>query len=197
MLAGLGALVDSDAVSLLAHRTEGWAAGLQLAVLGSRPRRRGRLPPRIAATDRNIVDYLTGEVLDRQPDDVTDFLLATSVLRELDARVCRAITGDPDPQARLRDIEARGLFLVPLDDRRQRYRYHQLFAELLQGRLRMHDEQREVQLHGTADWYATEGDLDLAVFHAVGRERPTAPVALLRDASFATTSPEHRFSAPD
>jgi len=183
LLAGLGAMVDRDAVSLLARRTEGWAAGLQLAGLSVRDRDdAATYLLDIAATDRNIVDYLTGEVLDRLPDDVTDFLLATSVLRELDARVCRAITGDPDPHARLRDIELRGLFLVPLDDRRQRYRYHQLFAELLQARLRMRDERREVQLHETAaDWYGDEGDLDLAVFHAVRARDTTRAVALLRD----------------
>ncbi len=183
LLAGLGADVDRDAVSLLARRTEGWAAGLQLAGLSVRDRLDAvAYLHDIAETDSNIVDYLTDEVLDRQPDDIARFMLDTSVLRELDARACRALTGDRDAHARLRDIDARGLFLVPLDGGRQRYRYHQLFAELLQNRLRAKDEQHELELHGrAADWYAGEGDLDLAVFHAVRAHQTTRAVALMRD----------------
>jgi LuxR family maltose regulon positive regulatory protein len=183
LLAGLGATVDHGAVSLLARRTEGWAAGLQLAGLSVRD----RADPAdhlldIAATDRNLTDYLTAEVLQQQPDDVTDFLLATSVLRDLDARACRAITGRSDAHERLRDIEARGLFLVPLDHEGRRYRYHHLFAQLLQAELRLRDEQRELDLHQRAsDWYVGEGDLDLAVYHAVRARATTRAVTLLRD----------------
>ena len=111
LLAGLGAAVDRDAVSLLTRRTEGWAAGLQLAGLSVRDRDDAAdYLLDFASTDRNLTDYLTAEVLHQQPDDVTDFLLATSVLRDLDARVCRAITGHHDARERLRDIEARGCF---------------------------------------------------------------------------------------
>jgi LuxR family maltose regulon positive regulatory protein len=183
LLTGLGAVLDSDAVSLLAHRTEGWAAGLQLAGLSVRDRDdASSYLAEIASTDRNLADYLTAEVLEQQPDDVTDFLLATSVLRDMDARACQAITGHPDAHRRLRDIEARGLFLVPLDDERRRYRYHHLFAQLLQAELRQRDEQRELELHERAsDWYASEGDLDLAVYHAVRARATTRAVTLLRD----------------
>jgi LuxR family transcriptional regulator, maltose regulon positive regulatory protein len=183
LLAGLGAALDSDAVSLLARRTEGWAAGLQLAGLSVRDRDdASAYLVEVAATDRNLTDYLTAEVLEQQPADVTDFLLATSVLRDLDARACQAITGHPDAHQRLRDIEARGLFLVALDHERRRYRYHHLFAQLLQAELRLRDEQRELRLHETAsDWYEREGDLDLAVYHAVRARATSRAVTLLRD----------------
>jgi LuxR family maltose regulon positive regulatory protein len=183
LLAGLGATLDPDAVSLLARRTEGWAAGLQLAGLSARDRDdASTYLIEVASTDRNLADYLTGEVLAQQPDDVTDFLLATSVLRELDARACRAITGHADAHERLRDIEARGLFLIPLDHERGRYRYHHLFARLLQAELRARDEQRELGLHASAsEWYATERELDLAVYHAVRARETTRAVTLLRE----------------
>jgi LuxR family maltose regulon positive regulatory protein len=183
LLAGLGAAVDRSAVSLLTRRTEGWAAGLQLAGLSVRDRDDAAdYLLDVASTHRNLTDYLTAEVLHQQPDDVADFLLATSVLRELDARACRAITGHDDAHERLRDIEARGLFLIPLDHERRLYRYHHLFAQLLQAELRKRDEQRELDLHETAsDWYASEGDLDLAVYHAVHARATTRAVTLLRD----------------
>jgi LuxR family transcriptional regulator, maltose regulon positive regulatory protein len=183
LLAGLGAAVDNDAVALLAHRTEGWAAGLQLAGLSLRDRDDVSAHlTEVASTDRNLADYLTAEVLEQQPDDVTDFLLATSVLRELDARTCQAITGHLDAQRRLRDIEERGLFLVALDRERRRYRYHHLFAQLLQSELRARDEPRELQLHETAsNWYEHEGELELAVYHAVRARATSRAVTLLRD----------------
>jgi LuxR family transcriptional regulator, maltose regulon positive regulatory protein len=183
LLAGLGAVVDREAVSLLARRTEGWAAGLQLAGLSARDRDDATDHVLdIASTDRDLSDYLTAEVLEQQPEDVTDFLLATSVLRDLDARACRAITGQVDAHERLRDIEARGLFLVPLDRERRRYRYHHLFAQLLQAELRLRDEQRELDLHEVASgWYEREGDLELAVFHAVRARATSRAVTLLRE----------------
>jgi LuxR family maltose regulon positive regulatory protein len=183
LLAKLGAPVGSDIVAMITRRTEGWAAGLQLAGLSVRGRDdAAAFLGDLAVTDRNVVDYLTAEVLDHQPADVTEFLLATSVLRELEARACGALTGDPDPHGRLRDIEARGLFLVPLDDRRGRYRYHHLFADLLRARLRAVDERRTLALHAAAaDWYAAEGEVELAVFHAVQAGAPGRAVALLRE----------------
>jgi LuxR family transcriptional regulator, maltose regulon positive regulatory protein len=183
LLAGLGADLDRDAVSLLARRTDGWAAGLQLAGLSVRDRDdASAYLVEVASTDRDLADYLTAEVLDQQPEDVTDFLLATSVLRELDARACQAVTGHLDAHRRLRDIEARGLFLVALDHERRRYRYHHLFAQLLQAELRLRNEQRELLLHQTAsEWFEREGDLDLAVYHAVRARSTSRAVTLLRD----------------
>jgi LuxR family maltose regulon positive regulatory protein len=183
LLMGLGAAVDRDALSLLGRRTEGWAAGLQLAGLSLRDRddASGYLTE-VASTDRNLTDYLTAEVLDQQPDDVTDFLLATSVLREMDALACQAITGHHDAHRRLRDVEARGLFVVALDRERRRYRYHHVFAQLLQAELHLRDEQRELELHEAAsDWYERNGEVDLAVYHAVRARTTMRAVTLLRD----------------
>jgi LuxR family transcriptional regulator, maltose regulon positive regulatory protein len=183
LLSGLGAALDSDDISLIARRTEGWAAGLQLAGLSLRDRHdASAYLQAVASTERDLADYLTAEVLEQQPSDVTDFLLATSVLRELDARACQALTGHVDAHRRLRDIEARGLFLVALDQERGRYRYHHLFAQLLQAELRHRDEQRELQLHTTAsEWYEQQGELELAVHHAVRARATSRAVGLLRD----------------
>ncbi len=84
---------------------------------------------------RYVLDYLTGEVLDRQPGDVRAFLLETSVLERLSGALCDAVTGRGDGQAMLEEIERANLFLVPLDEVRGWWRYHHLFADLLRKRL--------------------------------------------------------------
>ncbi len=169
LLEGLGATVDDHTVGVLAQRTEGWAAGLQLAALSVRGRDdRDAFLRAFAASDRNVVDYLVGEVLDRQPADIVEFLLKTSVLRELNPDVCQALTGRVDAGALLRQIEASNLFLVALDRERYRYRYHHLFADLLRNRLKAQDPPGELTLHRlAADWFAEQGQLPEAVGHLV------------------------------
>ena len=120
----------------LAERTEGWAAGLVLAGLSLR----GRPDPSgfIAAfsgDDRHVADYLVAEVLERQPEELKGFLLRTSVLERLSGPLCDAVLETQGSAELLRELEASNLFVVPLDDRRQWYRYHQLFAQLLRLQL--------------------------------------------------------------
>jgi LuxR family maltose regulon positive regulatory protein len=139
------------AVAALTSRTEGWAAGLQLAGLSLRGR--PDIDEFVAAFDgshRYVLDYLTGEVLDRQPADVRAFLLETSVLDRLSGALCDAVTGRGDGQAMLEEIERANLFLVPLDEVRGWWRYHHLFADLLRKRLQRERPGRAPRLRRAA-----------------------------------------------
>jgi LuxR family transcriptional regulator, maltose regulon positive regulatory protein len=164
-----GPVLPDAAVAALAARTEGWAAGLQLAALSLRGR------PDIAGfvaafsgSHRYILDYLTGEVLDGQPEQVREFLLETSVLERLNGGLCDAVTGRDDGQAMLERAEQAGLFLMPLDEVRGWWRYHQLFADLLRVRLEQERPGRVAALHrAAAAWYAEHELADDAVGHAL------------------------------
>ena len=121
-----------------------------------------------AGDDRYIVDYLAEEVLQRQPEHVQQFLLQTSILDRLSGPLCDAVTGQDGGQAKLAALERGNLFLVPLDDRRQWYRYHQLFADVLQARL-LDEQPGDVPgLHRRAsDWYEQNGEPSEAIRHAL------------------------------
>ena len=167
---GLG--LEPRQVAALEARTEGWAAGLQLAALsaGGLPASEGGVEAFVEAftgSHRFVLDYLLEEVLDHQPEDVRSFLLDTSVLDELTAPLCDALTGRTDAQQVLEALERANLFVVPLDDRRQWWRYHHLFAEALRARLGAAHPERVRSLHGAASrWYAEAGHLDDALAHA-------------------------------
>jgi LuxR family maltose regulon positive regulatory protein len=167
--AALGADLPGAAVAALAARTEGWAAGLQLAGLSLR----GQADPAgfvaaFSGSHRYVLDYLAGEVLDRQPEEVRGFLLETSVLERLSGALCDAVTGRAGSQAMLEAIEQAGLFLVPLDEVRGWWRYHHLFADLLRVRLRQERPGRVAALHqAAAAWQQEHGLADDAVRHAV------------------------------
>ena len=138
---GLG-LTAAD-VAALEVRTEGWIAALHLAGLSMQ----GRDDPAgfiasFAGDDRYIVDYLVEEVLQRQTERVRTFLLQTSILSRLNGSLSDAVTGQVGGKAMLEALERQNLLLIPLDDRRDWYRYHHLFADVLQARLR--DEQPEL-----------------------------------------------------
>jgi LuxR family transcriptional regulator, maltose regulon positive regulatory protein len=157
------------AVAALLARTEGWAAGLQLAALSLRGR--SDIAGFVAAfsgSHRYILDYLTEEVLDGQPEQVREFLLETSVLERLSGGLCDAVTGWDDSQAMLEQVEQAGLFLVPLDEVRGWWRYHHLFADLLRARLQQQRPGRVAALHrAAAAWYSEHGLADDAVGHAL------------------------------
>jgi LuxR family maltose regulon positive regulatory protein len=154
-------------VRTLEGRTEGWIAALQLAALSITGREDvSGFIDGFAGDDRYVVDYLVEEVLQRQPADVRDFLLRTSVLGRMNAAVCNALTGQDTGRTTLEALERDNLFVVPLDDRRHWYRYHHLFADVLRGRLL--DEQPDLvpELHRTAaTWLEQEGDVDEAIRH--------------------------------
>jgi LuxR family transcriptional regulator, maltose regulon positive regulatory protein len=162
------ALAPAD-VATLADRTEGWAAALQLAGLSLRDRADpAAAVAAFAGDDRFIVDYLAEEVLARQPAEVREFLLATSVLHRLTGGLCDAVTGRPGGAARLVELERGNLFLVPLDDRRQWYRYHHLFGDVLRAHLTERHPDRVAELHRRAShWLQSHGDLVEAIEHAL------------------------------
>ena len=135
-----------------------------------------------AGDDRYIVDYLVEEVLQRQPDDVRAFLLQTSILDRLTGPLCDAVTGHGGGKAMLEALDRANLFLVPLDDRRQWYRYHHLFADVLQARLLDEQPGQVPDLHRRASaWYERSGDQPKAIRHALAAgdfERAAALVEL-------------------
>jgi LuxR family maltose regulon positive regulatory protein len=164
-----GLAVDLADVTTLADRTEGWAAALQLAALSMRGRDDvAGFVAGFAGDDRYVVDYLADEVLSRQPDHVREFLLRTCVLDRLTGELCDAVTGSTGGRAMLEGLERANLFLVPLDDRRQWYRYHHLFADVLRAHLEADRPEEIPRLHRrAADWFDAAGEPVPAVRHAL------------------------------
>ena len=166
----MGLELEPAHVEALESRTEGWAAGLQLAGLSARDRTDQDIDSFVDAfsgSHRFVLDYLLDDVLQRQPDDVRAFLLDTSVLRELTGPLCDAVTGHSGGQQMLETLERSNLFLLPLDDQRQWFRYHHLFADALHAQLTSSDPERPGVLHrAAARWYADQGRLADAIGHA-------------------------------
>jgi len=164
----LGFDLDPSDLARLVERTEGWAAGLHLAALSLG----GREDPHdfisgFAGDDRPIVDYLGYEVLDGQPADVREFLLLTSVLDRLTGPLCDAVVGGQGSARMLDQLERAGLFLVPLDTKREWYRCHNLFGELLRQELGRTQPERVAELHRrAAGWYREHGRISAAIRHA-------------------------------
>ncbi|MGD8818776.1 MAG: LuxR C-terminal-related transcriptional regulator [Anaerolineae bacterium] len=180
-------LAPEDVVALEA-RTEGWIAGLQMAAISMRGRKRAHGAPALAGfvqsftgSHRFVLDYLMEEVLDQQSPDLQEFLLKTSILERLTGPLCDFLLGAQDQTANesgkpalshcqqiLEQLEAANLFVVPLDDTRTWYRYHHLFADLLRSRLEQQLGQQECQrLHRRASrWYESTGLVEEAVAHA-------------------------------
>jgi LuxR family transcriptional regulator, maltose regulon positive regulatory protein len=159
-------------VATLEGRTEGWIAALQLAALSMQGRDDiAAFIAGFAGDDRYIVDYLAEEVLQRQPEHVRSFLLQTSILDRLTGSLCDAVIGQDGGKAMLNALERGNLFLVPLDDRRRWYRYHQLFADVLRARLLDEQPDGVGELHRRAsDWYEQHGERSEAIRHAMAGE---------------------------
>ena len=165
----MGLVLTAEDVAALDSRTEGWVAALQLAALSLQGRDDvAGFIAGFAGDDRYIVDYLAEEVLQRQPEHVQQFLLRTSILDRLSGPLCDAVTGQNGGQATLVALERGNLFLIPLDDRRRWYRYHQLFADVLQARL-LDEQPTEVpELHLRASaWYEQNGERGEGIRHAL------------------------------
>jgi LuxR family maltose regulon positive regulatory protein len=168
----MGLDLASGDVAALAQRTEGWITALQLAALSMQGRDDvAGFIAGFAGDDRYIVDYLLEEVLHRLPERVRSFLLETSPLSRLSGPLCDAVTGQGGGRATLETLERGNLFLVPLDDRRQWYRYHHLFADVLRARLLDEQPGRVPELHRRAcEWYEEHGDRSEAIRHALAGE---------------------------
>ena len=168
----MGLALTAQDVAALEGRTEGWIAALQLAALSMQGRDDvAGFIAGFAGDDRYIVDYLAEEVLQRQPEHVRDFLLQTSILDRLSGPLCDAVTGQDGGKAMLEALERGNLFLVPLDDRRRWYRYHHLFADVLQAHLLDEQPDDVPDLHRRASaWYEQNGERSEAIRHALAAE---------------------------
>jgi LuxR family maltose regulon positive regulatory protein len=183
LLANFGVEVGAADLALLHDRSEGWAAALQMAALTLRstsdPARALRA---LGAGGHAIAEYFISEVLDQQPPEVVEFMLDTSVLDELTADACTAITGGHDTAALLRRIDAASLFLVALDDERTSFRCHHLARRLLRAELRARDRAREqvVQLRA-AEWFESTGDVRRAARAFLAARQADRALTVIQD----------------
>jgi LuxR family maltose regulon positive regulatory protein len=164
----VGLDLEPDEIARLHERTEGWAAGLQLAGLSLRGREDHRqFIDSFAGDDHHIVEYLGFELLDNEPSELREFMIQTSVLERLSGPLCAAVTGDPDSEWLLRRMERENAFVIALDSRREWYRYHHLFAELLRHELARTRPGLVVELHRRASaWYRDADAIHEAIEHA-------------------------------
>lgn len=187
----MGLALTAEATRTLEDRTEGWIAGLQMAALSLRGRKRMSGCDQ-AALDietlsgghRDIIDYLAAEVLRQQSAEVRTFLRQTAILDRFNASLCDAVTGRSDSQSMLAHLEKANLFLIPMDDQRRWYRYHHLFADFLRTGL---DEPEQSELHRKAsEWHEKHGLTKEAIKHALAASDPVAVVRLIRSSAEQT-----------
>lgn len=185
----MGLNLTVEAITALEERTEGWIAGLQLAALSLQGRKDiSGFIQSFAGSHRYIVDYLVEEVLANQPENVRDFLTKSSILNRFNGELCDAVTGQATGSEMIQALVRGNFFLIPLDDQRQWYRYHHLFADVLRLHLKTEQSQYVASLHQRAsDWYEQNGWLAEAVHHALsGRDFERAARLI------ETTSPDMR-----
>jgi LuxR family maltose regulon positive regulatory protein len=153
----------------LETKTEGWIAGLQLTALSMQGREDiSEFIQALKGDNRYIMDYLMEEVLKIQSDDTKEFLLQTSVLSQMSAPLCNSVLNRNDSQLALEKLDTNNMFVIPLDDERNWYRYHHLFAELLKQRLHLRDISTINELHNKAcDWFENNNMHELAIEHAL------------------------------
>jgi ATP/maltotriose-dependent transcriptional regulator MalT len=157
----MGLSLTGEDIAALESRTEGWAASLQMAALSLQDASdRHAFVAAFSGDNRYIADYLLEEVLQRQPVEFQQFLLHTSILERLCASLCDAVTGRQDSQSILNLLERNNLFIVPLDNQRAWFRYHNLFAGLLRKRLaQIEGDEVICELQERAiEWYAGQKD---------------------------------------
>lgn len=165
----MGLDLSLEEIRALEQRTEGWIAGLQLAALSLQGRTDSSEFIRgFTGSHRFVLDYLTEEVLRLQPEAIRRFLLQTSILDDLNASLCDAVTGRNDSQKMLETLERSNLFVIALDHDRQWYRYHHLFAEALRLYLQNMQEESFAELHLRAShWYQGHNRPQEAIRHAL------------------------------
>jgi LuxR family maltose regulon positive regulatory protein len=182
--------LSQEDVTSLHSRTEGWIAGLHLAALSLRKQQDlSRWVSDFAGSHRYLLDYVQQDVLVRLPVPLQHFLLQTSLVSRMNAALCQAITAGPSLQASqqmLEEAEQANLFVVPLDEQRQWYRYHDLFREALRTQLHASQPELVPLLHKrAARWYETQGEWREAITHALAA--PDYPLA----ASFIEQAAPH------
>jgi LuxR family transcriptional regulator, maltose regulon positive regulatory protein len=165
----MGLSLSEEDIAALETRTEGWIAGLQLAALSMQGRSdAASFIQAFTGSQRFVLDYLVEEVLQRQPEPIRNFLLQTAILDRLCAPLCNAVTGREDGKEMLDTLERSNLFLIPLDDQRQWYRYHHLFADVLQAHLIEAQPDQVLTFHRRAsDWFEQNDLTADAIRHAL------------------------------
>ncbi len=176
-----GAGLGQPDLAVLLERTEGWPAGLYLAALSLR----GHPCPRafigqFTGDNRFIVDFLAEEVLARQPEEIRQFLARTAILDRFCAPLCAAVAGSVNAAEIIGVLERENLFLVPLDDNRQWYRYHHLFGQVLRSQLARTEPGVRLALHQRASaWHRRSGSVDEAIEHALAGGDTAAAAGLI------------------
>ena len=167
----MGLNLAPENIAALEARTEGWIASLQLAAISLQNRAATEAASFIAAfsgSHRHVIDYLTEEVLAQQPPEIHEFLSQTAILDRLTASLCDAVTERDDSERLLRRLEQANLFLAPLDDERQWYRYHRLFADFMRNHIYNEAPELAQMLHRrAAAWYAEHALPSEAIGHAL------------------------------
>ncbi|MBK8986237.1 MAG: helix-turn-helix transcriptional regulator [Chloroflexi bacterium] len=165
----MGLNLSVEDIAALETRTEGWIAGLQLAALSMQGREDvAGFIQAFTGSHRFVLDYLVEEVLQHQPEPIRSFLLQTAILDRFCASLCNVVTEREDGKEILAILERSNLFLIPLDDRRQWYRYHHLFADVLRAHLMEAQPDRVATLHQWASaWYEQNGFPPDAIRHAL------------------------------
>ena len=186
LLRAEGITLSDAGVALLHERTEGWAAGLRLAVLSlARHTDPERFVREFSGSERTVADYLLAEVLERQPPDVREMLLRTSVLDQVSGGLADFLTGGSGAERILQQLEDENAFVSSLDASRSWFRYHHLFADLLRLELRRVAPESIVSLHrAAAQWYEQHGDVIDAIRHAQRARDWSLASRLLADSYF-------------
>lgn len=169
LTASTGLTLEPEDIAALEARTEGWIAGLQLAALSLRDRTdASEFISAFTGSNRFVIDYLIEEVLDHATTGVREFLCQTAILDRLSGPLCDAVTQGTQSKEMLAALERANLFVVSLDDQRQWYRYHHLFADVLRVRLLAHGEVHVNELHSRAsEWFERNGEPEEAVRYAL------------------------------
>lgn len=161
----MGLDLSTNEIAALESRTEGWIAGLQLAAISMQGNEDAHgFVKSFKGSHRYVLDYLIEEVLEQQSESIQTFMLQTAILQRLNGSLCDALTGREDGQATLEYLEQANLFIVPLDNERHWYRYHQLFADLLRQRLHQQQPDSVPDLHRRASIWYEENDLEIEAF---------------------------------
>ena len=177
--------VTREMAAAVTERTEGWPVGLHLAAMIARDGDGEGLT--VSGEDRYVADYLYREAVMHLPPEVQRFLRCTAVLDQLCAPLCDALLDESGAQQQLRGLEAANLFLVPLDRRREWYRYHALFREFLLGELRRVEPEVIEKLHlRAADWYQSNGSAAMAVEHLLNTTERHRCVQLVTELVLST-----------
>jgi LuxR family maltose regulon positive regulatory protein len=189
LLAVSGIALSEAGTALLQQRTEGWAAGLRLAALSlaGHPDPE-RFVQEFSGTSRTVAEYLLAEMLERQPGEVQDLLLRTSLLDRVNAELADLLTGRPGSERILLELEDANAFVVSLDAERTWFRYHHLFADLLRLELRRTLAEHVPALHRrAAGWFAQHGHVVEAIRHTQAADDWHDAARLLADHSFGLT----------